>query len=246
MGDLYVVPLCLGHIVRDKSHFTFPLGIGEKMEFPLISWYIRGGDKNILIDTGGNTPEKAAPFHQPVLQKPEETLTAALSSIGLTPEDIDIVVNTHLHWDHCYNNNLFKKATFYVQREELRYAIAPLSLHARGYEPPSLGMIPPYIGTRFTIINGDLEIAPGVTLVLTPGHTPGSMGVLVESTAGKVFIAGDTVPLFENWTENLKLPSVVHVDLEEYERTFQKITRLKPDVILPGHDPLVFNKIQYP
>lgn len=243
---LYVVPLCLGHIERDKSSVTMHFGAGHKISLPIIAFFIGGADKKILVDTGTSAPEKTMPFHQPYSRTSEETLEFHLERLGLQPEDIDIVVNTHLHWDHCYNNSLFSKARFYVQREELRYAAAPLPIHVTGYESQNFGLRPPFINCRYEVVEGDLEIVPGVSLIYTPGHTPGSQGVLVKNDNGNIFIAGDTIPLYENWDGppgfNVKLPNTVHVDLEAYYRTFSKIEKIVQGscTILPGHDELVF------
>ncbi len=245
MADLYVVPLLLGHIVRDKSAFTYLKNMGKVEAFPVIAWYIGGGNVNILVDTGTNSPDETADFHKPLIQKPEEKLPAALKALGLEPDDIDIVVNTHLHWDHCYNNHLFLKAKFFVQREELRYAIDPLPIHIHGYEPPSMGMIPPFIGTKFEVVEGDVDIAPGVSLIFTPGHTPGGLSVLLKTSKGKILIAGDTIPLFESWKGDAAIPNAVHLDLHEYDKTIKKIVGIAPDIILPGHDSLVFNQKKY-
>ena len=248
---LHVVPLCLGHIERDKSSVTYHFGGGQRISMPITAFYIGGAKKKILVDTGGSAPEKTMPFHMPYSQKPEETLAFHLDQLGLHPDEIDIVINTHLHWDHCYNNSLFSKAKFYVQREELRYAAAPLPIHVIGYESQNIGMKPPFINCKYEVIEGDMELVPGVSLIFTPGHSPGSQGVLVQTQNGKVFIAGDTIPLYENWTGpsgfNLKLPHTVHVDLEAYYRTFARIEKIAAAgncSIIPGHDELVFkNKI---
>lgn len=252
MKDLYIVPLCLGHIIRDKSAFTYLSGMGVTVSLPIIAWFIGGAEQKILVDTGVKTPEQTADFHHPMRQTEEQKLHTALEMIGLHPDDIDIVINTHLHWDHCSNNHLFQRARFFVQREELRYAASPLPIHTKGYDLQNNGMGPPLNNCRLEVVDGDVEIAPGVTLIYTPGHTPGSQGVLVGSTKGKVFLAGDTIPLFENWKgptgDPNPLPNGVHVDLEVYYRTFAKIQQLvkNVDVILPGHDPLVFNRLRYP
>ena len=153
---------------------------------------------------------------------------------------------------HCYNNYLFRRAKFYVQREELRYAAAPLPVHAFGYDSQNIGMKPPFCNVPYEFVQGDMEIVPGVSVVYTPGHTPGSQGVLVKSTNGKVFLAGDTIPLFENWDGTpdypYPRPSGVYTNLEDYYKTFIKIANIakEVDIILPGHDSLVFEKEKYP
>src|SRR3972149_878825 len=84
---------------------------------------------------------------------PEQRPLAALARLGIRPEDIDIVINTHLHWDHCYNNHLFPRATIYAQRAELQYAIAPLPLHTwalAGDNVPTYENLPGRFKPHFT------------------------------------------------------------------------------------------------
>lgn len=86
-------------------------------------------------------------------------------------------------------------------------------------------------------------------MVLTPGHSPGSMCVNVETAKGRYLIAADTVPLFENWNSPVPhiphLPGTIHVGLAEYFASLDKIEKTA-DFVLPGHDPLVFEKSGYP
>lgn len=252
MGDLFVVPLCLGHIIRDKSLFTLHEGMGEKVTLPIVAYYIGGAEATILVDTGTSPPHETAPVHLPYSQQSDETLHANVKKLGLEPDDIEIVINTHLHWDHCHGNKIFPHAKFYVQREELRYAAAPPPLHAFGYDSQNVGLKPPFANVPFEFLQGDREIVPGVSVVLTPGHTPGSQGVLVECKGGPVFIAGDTLPLSENWGGTKEhpypRPNGVYTDLENYYRTFDRIAEIarEANYILPGHDPSVFMKQRYP
>ena len=181
-----------------------------------------------------------------MLRTENQTLEFALAQLSLAPADIDIVVNTHLHWDHCYNNHLFPNAKFFVQKEELKYAIAPLPAHVHGYEALQLGMRPPFTRTKWEDLDGDEEIAPGITVLLTPGHTPGSQSVLVKSSRGSAFIGGDTIPLFESWNQGSTghgpIPSGIYTDLDAYYKTFRRLAPIlnKTDLILPGHDQLIF------
>lgn len=107
-----------------------------------------------------------------------------LREIGVMPEDIEIVILIHLHWDHASNNGLFKNATFLVQKKELEYASSPLPVHLKGYEAPQSGMRPHYLGVKYTVTSGDYEVVPGVSTILTPGHSPGSQCVAVETEKG--------------------------------------------------------------
>ncbi len=93
-----------------------------------------------------------------------------------------------------------------------------------------------------------MELAPGLTAVLAPGHTPGMQGVAVNTTDGTYFIAGDNLPLYQNWEGNQlqkHIPGINFVNVDDYYRTFQLIERIS-DHILPGHDPRVLDKTVYP
>jgi N-acyl homoserine lactone hydrolase len=104
---------------------------------------------------------------------------------------VPIVVNTHLHWDHCSNNDLFPTARVMVQRRELDYAPRPVRWHSLTYEA-GLSVEPAWTRVRHQLhpVDGDVEIAPGVSVVALPGHTPGSQGVLVEGADRRYLIAG--------------------------------------------------------
>jgi N-acyl homoserine lactone hydrolase len=249
--DLTIIPLDVGAIQTDQSNLTPRKNYGTAVDAASIIWYIDAPPNKIIVDTSFESVEASSRLHHPIVVKrgPHQQIRRALSAIGVKPESIDIVVLTHLHWDHCQNNKLFANARFIVQREELRYAIAPLPFHAAIYEALTINMRPSWLETpNIGVIDGDSEIAEGVSVIFTPGHTPGFQSVLVESNHGKIAIAGCMVPTFENWTSPGRgsyLPSGLYVDLEQYWQSFEKLDRLA-DLILPGHDPAVFEKAQYP
>src|SRR5690606_23593554 len=95
--------------------------------------------------------------------------------VGLKPEDFDLVVLTHLHYDHAYNLELFTNAKFVVQAEELRNAVDPVRSQAGMYEFGLEGVTPPWakVTHQLEVIRGDKTIAPGVDILFLPGHTSG-------------------------------------------------------------------------
>jgi N-acyl homoserine lactone hydrolase len=248
---LSIIPLDVGVLYNDKSNLTPRRDYGIPYKAASIMFYIEGAQSRIIVDTSFKSAQESSRLHAPlkVERLPQQEPANALAAIGVKPETIEVVVMTHLHWDHCQNHHLFPNAKFVVQREELRYAIAPLPFHAAIYESITLNMKPAWLDLpRIEVVDGDRQIADGVSLVYTPGHTPGHQSVVVETSQGKIAIAGCMVPTFENWPDSEQgsyLPSALYVDLEQYWRSLQKIDRLA-DLVLPGHDPDVFRQRQYP
>jgi len=246
MKDLRIIPLRVGTLERDQSVMTYLTGMGQRVIMPASMWFIQGTEKKILVDTGPSDPDGMGAYHRPYTRESSEHPVAALRSIGLKPEDIEVVINTHLHWDHCSNNYLFKDAEFYVQKEELRYAIAPLPAHLDVYDSLFTGRCPTFMEVHnYKVIEGDSEIVPGVSVIVTPGHSPGCQTVLVETGKGVYAIAGDTVPMYKNIESGKQIPHGVHVNLEDCYRSFERLKETGA-TILPGHDEMVFGKEIYP
>jgi glyoxylase-like metal-dependent hydrolase (beta-lactamase superfamily II) len=238
MGNLRIHPLNLGTITRPKLQFCFEFSeLFNMVEVPLIAWYIEGSGKRILVDTGGEDANEVT-NRTLYTQTADQKIEAALSRLGLRCEEIDLVVNTHLHWDHCGGNGRFPRAEFIVQEEELRMARNPLPLHAGGYSSDAVQT------TRFTTVRGDAEVAEGISVVFTPGHSTGMQGVLVEAETKKYFICGDTVCLFECLAKDPPAVGAIYVDLREYYDSLKKIKDLGA-FALPGHDPKVFEREVY-
>jgi len=245
--DLRIRPLCLGKVNSiDKSIFTYLLDQGTKMKAPFIMLVIEGGEKVIVVDSGPTNPEIVAkePGRDLKRERDEEPLQA-MKNLGVNPSDVEIVVSTHLHWDHCGNFPLFPNADIYVQRRELEFAVAPLEIFGEVYEASIFNKNPKWLSSisRFRIVEGDVDLIPGVRLLFLPGHTPGLQGVLVSTRKGNYCIPSDTVNLYENW-EN-QIPPGIHVDIGDCYRSFRKI-RAMSDSVLPSHDMKVLEKAEYP
>ena len=231
-------PLHLGTITRRKITFGYFLEPDVIIDAPMIAWYIEAGDKKILVDTGGAHPVAFANSHfQPCSQEPQQTLDAQLRRFGVTVDDIDIIIATHLHWDHCAENHRFTKAPVLVQEAELESARNPFPVQ-HGYVKELIENV------NYEVISGDREVVPGVSAVFIPGHSYGMQGVLVEAERERYFIAGDAIGLFEALESNPPLISGIYVDMKLYYETIEKIINLSA-TILPGHDIKVFDKEIY-
>lgn len=113
------------------------------------------------------------------------TVADALADIDMSPADIDLVINTHLHFDHCGQNSVFSHAPGYVQRTELERAKV---------ESPEIYDWFGFASARWELLDGDSEIVPGVSVITTPGHTSGHQSVLVTGEDGKPdLLIGDAV-----------------------------------------------------
>src|SRR4051812_32839266 len=137
-------------------------------------------DARVLVDTGMTELHAAVADLDPRL--------TPISTQEIDLAGIDIVVNTHLHFDHCGGNHLFAGRPIYVQRQELDDALGEEEYTIREWvEAP---------GVRYVPVEGELELLPGLRLVPTPGHTRGSQVVVVETDERPVVVAGDTAVFF--------------------------------------------------
>ena len=139
---------------------------------PILAHLIHHPDGPILVDTGvGDGSELIDELYQPTIVP----VVHALNAVGVDERDIVTIVNTHLHFDHCGQNDSLPHASVHVQAAEIEAA------RAEFYTVPEWAEIEP---VRRRVLDGDEEIAPGVRILSTPGHTPGHQSVLVDLTDG--------------------------------------------------------------
>ena len=117
--------------------------------------------------------------------RPEDAIVPRLAALGVRPDDITIVVNSHLHFDHAGNNRAFPKATFIVQAAQLAHAKGRPNFPAIYWDDPALTYLP---------TDGRAQVAKGVAVVPTPGHAPGHQSLSVDlARTGRVVLCGDAV-----------------------------------------------------
>ncbi|MBO0848776.1 MAG: N-acyl homoserine lactonase family protein [Pseudonocardia sp.] len=229
-----------------KPAITYHRGWHEQIDTPQIIFVILGGEHPVVVDTGTPPPEFVRRHHGYDFHRPEHHEPAkVLAGIGVEPGDVHTVINTHLHWDHCGSNDLFTKARFFIQREELHYAVDPAEPNRVAFERVD-GLTPPWMPVlgRIETVTGEAEVEPGITVVPLPGHTPGSQGVLVRTDAGPFLLAGDCIDTYENWRGDGTLehiPSGSFTNLVDYMDSFRRMEALGAEVI-PSHDPLVLER----
>jgi N-acyl homoserine lactone hydrolase len=143
----------------------------DGLEWPVHGFLVTYPGGAVLVDTGAGGPQKWLSDWRVV----NRSVADALDEHGMTPGDIGLVINTHLHFDHCGQNAVFKHAAFYVQRAELERARR---------ETPKLADWFDFMGARFELLDGDAEILPGLSVITTPGHTIGHQSVRVQAADG--------------------------------------------------------------
>lgn len=228
-----------GTLMLDMSFCTWNHGHGIEFRFPVYSIFVDTGDKKVLIDTGFDKAwvDRVLPFEKPE-QTEEQTIVAQLAKIGVRPEDVDIVVNSHLHFDHCSGNKFFPGATFIMSKEELRHCYVPDPWERLGYDR-NLVEIP---GARMELLdlNGyEYEVVPGVTLIETPGHSNGHLSVVVRPTNDQPMV----FPIDVAYTKHNLVDKVLmglHTDPEDLLRSMIKIENIANKIggkIFYSHDP---------
>jgi len=204
----------------------------------LNSLLIRTGDKNILVETGiGNKlNEKQTKIHG---NNPQ--LLDNLHKTGLAPEDIDIVINSHLHFDHCGWNTVrngaeilptFPKAKYFAQAGEYEHGQLQLDRDRVSYLDENYG--PLIRSGQMTLLRGDSEILPGIRTRIYPGHTANMQAILIESKGQTACYTGDLVPT----TFHLDPTWVMAFDLYPLE-TIENRKRLYSEA-LPNNWLLIF------
>lgn len=232
-----VTPKCCGSLRMDAD--VLVAGDAGVVEAPSTVYLIEAAD-TILVDTSFGDPDAMADRHPdfPCHRPADQRLSAVLDAAGYAPSDVDSVVFTHLDWDHCYNLSLFDaETTFYVQRAELAYAVAPYPMHAERYESTSLGREPPWLTRDLRAIDGETELCDGVVAFPTPGHTVGHQSVAVATDEGTTVVAGDAVPTFANVSRTDATPRRRGLAMDEiawWESATEVLDR--GDTVLPGHE----------
>ena len=235
MKTYRIIPLCLSYAEdMDMSNYTYRANLGMKTRTPRYVWYIEGADKHILVD-GGSGAKLAREFARRSV-KDVASFEECLAGIGLKPDDIDIVIQTHLHWDHVGNTHKCKNAKVLVQEDEFNFAFHPHPILAGGYCSDLIKNL------DFEIVRGHCEVASGIHLIPSPGHTPGCQSVAVNTDKGKAIITGFCC-MKANFDppEELKpiMPVItpgIHLNPVE---GFESALRVKEmaDILIPLHDP---------
>ncbi|MFP4085038.1 MAG: N-acyl homoserine lactonase family protein [Desulfonatronovibrio sp.] len=239
MDKYRIHPLVIGTKRFDKSMMTYQHGYGTPYIIPIYCWYLEGGNRKILVDTGEMSPlcsqdrEKDLGGHIYTFEK-------GLSTVGLKPGDIDAVIHTHLHNDHCENDYKCENAEFFVHPLELEHVHDPHPLDYRYLDDYILDVEE---NGQIRTVEKDCELFPGIKLMHTPAHTPGGLSVLVETAQGVALITGFCV-ISENFEPPVQIramemeviPPGTHVNVYEAYDIMLSVRKMA-DIVLPLHEP---------
>ena len=253
-----------------QAEITGPLGAAVMLEdmrtfatVPVFIYYIEGADKNIVVDAGIEKPGPEGILHGfPVKGGGEEGLRNALKEVDLTPEDVDILILTHLHFDHCANAKLFKNARIYVQKREWEIAFNSIPSARILYDQK---LFVPLERMDLILVDRDYNLMDGIDLIFIPGHTEGSQGVAVSTEKGTAVIIGDLADTNYNFNPTMTemtdlagkkipltprpdlpfVPNGLHINLREWYDSMWKVVRIASsrNLIYTMHEPSLLGKV---
>jgi len=226
-----------GFLGAQRSLLFYGEYSGDKVQIPVCCWVIRTGDAVILFDTGVSPRAVPGLLRNDPLARftDEDLLVHRLDSLGLQVGDVDLVVLSHLHYDHAGGAQLLQGAELVVQRDEFAYAHNPAPFFAPFYYRKNFD-VP---DARWRLLDGDTELAPGVTVLRTDGHTPGHQSLLVElPETGPVILTGDACYTQEHLDAE-RVPGVVWSPTSAFHsiKRIKTLARLLGARAFPGHDP---------
>lgn len=205
-------------------------------------WAITDGARTVVVDLGFTEPVGVA-RGRTFLRSPEKGLRA----IGIDAGSVEHVIISHFHYDHTGNHALFPRATFYVQDAEMafytgRFARMGAFRHSTEMDD-ILALVRYNYEGRVRFVTGDQQILPGISVHHVGGHTAGMQIVSVETDRGRAVLTSDASHYYHNLERGVAFNT--HHDLPGTYGAFDRIRDLAaaPELILPGHDPLVFERL---
>lgn len=232
----------LRYAVHERKAFENFLRPPDPHDVPMpmdyFVWVVRRGERVVVVDTGF-TPESGAQRGRTLIRP----VDAALRQLGVAPDRVEDVVITHLHYDHAGNLDLFPRARFHLQDAEMGFATGRHMCQACIRAPfdveDVVKMVRAVYAERVVFHDGDVEIAPGLTLHKVGGHSAGLQMVKAETARGPVVLASDAAHFLANIERQNPFP--IFFDLGALAQGWRLARQLAGDDerVVPGHDPLV-------
>lgn len=233
MHRIRIIRYATGHSPRwlyfhlDDTPGTVPTG--------MFCWLIEGPAGPILVDTGATKEQTTGHFGAKRYQFEDWQDPVGLVAEHVDPKDVAKIIITHTHWDHCSSClDGYPNADVYLQRRDLDARLHPPHPSFRDLcFTDVIDGLEHRLGKRLHLVDGDVEIADGVRTLFVGGHTLGLQAVIVDTGVGRVAIASDLVPSYDNL--NLDRATSLHEDLLQCYRGMDRLRR-SAELFLPGHD----------
>lgn len=205
-------------------------------------WALTNGEHTVVVDLGFTEPVGTRRGRQ-FLRCPSK----GLAEIGIDCASVEHVILSHFHYDHVGNYALFPHAKFYVQDAEMRFCTGRYMSQAAFRHSLELDDILALVRYnyegRLVFVDGDQDILPGISVHKVGGHTAGMQIITVQTKHGRAVVASDASHYYHNYENNV--PFMTLHDIPGMYYGFQRIRELaeKPELIIPGHDPLVQERL---
>ena len=204
-------------------------------------WAIVGKDRTIVVDTGFGATVGAKRGR--TITKP---VTEGLAAIGIAAAAVPDVIVTHLHYDHCGNDEIFPAARYHLQDDEMQYATGRCMCHHeinKAFEADDIArMVHRVFAGRVEFHDGADEIAPGIVVHRIGGHTKGLQSVAVNTARGTVVLASDASHFYAHIEQRRAFPILYNLgELLEGYKTIERLASSSQHIV-PGHDPLVLSR----
>ncbi len=206
-------------------------------------WLLKGNNGKVILVDAGFTDDMEINPKFITHNRPDKML----EKINIKPADITDIIVTHPHWDHIGGIDLYPDAHVWMQQEDYNYFVSTAwqenGNNAGFNKKDVLKIVQRNLNQKLTLIKGDnIEILPGIKVFIGSKHTFESQFVLVDSESDKVIIASDNSWYYYNLTSLLPIPFTL--DAKAYSDNLKRMKKMVPntDMIIPGHDPLVFSK----
>ena len=219
----------------------------RKLSIAMTVWLVRGNGHNVLVDSGFYRPRFFKDWKIDEFLKPSEAVAQSGITPAVRPEEITDVIITHMHWDHAGGMDLFPNARIWLQKDEYNYYTGEAWQQPRthgGIEPEDvLAAVQLNLAGRLSLVNGDArEILPGITCYTGGKHTFQSQYVGVNTRSGVVILASDNMYLYENLEKHAPIAQTLDAASNLRAQDRMKQLAASPRLIIPGHDPAVFQK----
>ena len=218
---------------------------GRSMDLAMMVWLIKGSGRVVLVDAGFYRDRLVLRWKPRDFVRPSEAVAAA----GTPADQVTDIVVSHVHWDHMDGLDLFPRARVWIQREEYEYYVGDDGKPRRGViEVEDAAMLAQLRAAgRVMLVEGDGQtIMPGITVYTGGKHTYASQYVGVATGSSTIILASDNVYLYENLDKHAAIAQTLDAASNVAAQDRMRTLASEPRLIVPGHDPAVFERFPRP